>query len=806
MTLILYVSFIAYGSFGTALYWALPTIGFAILIGVISWLYQRSLDQSQVQIQALFGEVQASAEELAVKNEELKHLDKMKDEFLANTSHELRTPLNGIIGLAESLIDGAAGSVSPKMKMNLQLIMTSGRRLTNLVSDILDFSSMQSEGLFLQARPMHLRGLTQVVFELSKPLVGGKPLELVNEITVDVPWVYADENRIKQIMHNLLGNAIKFTPSGEVSVSAEVQGEWLAISVTDTGIGIAADSLDRIFESFQQVDGSTARVYGGTGLGLAVTKQLVELHGGRVWVESEVGKGSRFSFTLPITTDRPNSVETVERVERVKRVERAEKAESVAKEPEYKTPVKELSPSMFLSASAPSKSLSTAVSSALYSASEASLALSTPVTSAPLLGQERPRFHILVVDDEPINLQVLSNHLELQDYKVTQAIDGIKALSLLNEEKFDVVILDVMMPRMSGYEVCRRLRDNYMSHELPVLMLTAKDQVSDLISGFQAGANDYLTKPFSKDELLARINTHLRLTKMNEAYGRFVPHKFLYYLGKENILQVKLGDQVEKEMTVLFSDIRSFTTLSEKMTPEENFSFINAYLRRMSPVIREHNGFIDKYIGDAIMALFPGPADDALQAAIAMQKAIAHYNTHRAKSGYEPIRIGIGLHRGPMMLGTVGEDKRMDGTVISDAVNLAARLEGLTKLYGAGIVISKDMVDQLKEPEQYHFRFLAKEKVKGKKKKVAIYECIDGDEPDIFDLKLQTSTEFERGVELYQQDKFDAARILFKKVSTINPDDLGAVLYLQRIDNWGEVESDTKTEEEEEDLSLLANL
>ncbi|MCZ0900498.1 adenylate/guanylate cyclase domain-containing protein, partial [Microcoleus sp. HI-ES] len=173
-----------------------------------------------------------------------------------------------------------------------------------------------------------------------------------------------------------------------------------------------------------------------------------------------------------------------------------------------------------------------------------------------------------------------------------------------------------------------------------------------------------------------------RLAQLNKAYERFIPHQFLQFLEKSSIIDVELGDQVQLEMSVLFSDIRDFTTLSETMTPEDNFKFINSYLSRMEPVINENNGFIDKYIGDAIMALFSGEADNAVKAGIAMLHRLAEYNEYCANAGCAPIQIGIGINTGSLMLGTVGGPNRMDGTVISDAVNLASRVESLTKNYG----------------------------------------------------------------------------------------------------------------------------
>jgi two-component system sensor histidine kinase ChiS len=387
------------------------------------------------------------------------------------------------------------------------------------------------------------------------------------------------------------------------------------------------------------------------------------------------------------------------------------------------------------------------------------------------------------VDDEPVNLQVLVNHLSLQNYAITQASNGMEALAVMqNGFKPDLILLDVMMPHMTGYEVCQKIREHFPPNELPVVFLTARNQVSDLVEGLDSGANDYLTKPIYKNELLARIKTHIHLSKINIAYSRFVPREFLRFLDKESIVDVKLGDQVHKEMTILFSDIRDFTSLSENMSPKENFNFINSYLSRVSPVIRNHNGFIDKYIGDAIMALFPESAQNAVKAAIAMQQQVSLYNTHRLSNGYAPIAIGVGLHTGSLMLGTVGEKERMDTTVIADAVNLASRLEGLTKLYGAGIVISEQTLSRLDEPQAFSCRFLGRVRVKGKKAPVAVFEVYDGDPQPLIDLKTQTRADFEQGVYLYHQEQFSQAQAIFQQVLQTNEQDKAARLYIKRCE------------------------
>ena len=271
-----------------------------------------------------------------------------------------------------------------------------------------------------------------------------------------------------------------------------------------------------------------------------------------------------------------------------------------------------------------------------------------------------------------------------------------------------------------------------------------------------------------------------KLTQFNEASSRFVPCEFLQFLDKKSIVDVKLGDSVQKEMSVLFSDIRDFTTLSESMNPEDNFKFINAYLSRMEPAIVAHQGFIDKYIGDAIMALFSGSADDAVKAGIAMLHRLTEYNQHRINSGYMPIQIGIGINTGSLILGTVGGQNRMDSTVISDAVNLASRIEGLTKKYGASLLMSHHTFAILEDVNQYAFRLIDRLQVKGKSAEVSVYEVFDADPPKLREGKLITKTAFEEALLLYNLDSFRKAAKLFEEVLSLNPEDKVAQIYLER--------------------------
>ena len=270
------------------------------------------------------------------------------------------------------------------------------------------------------------------------------------------------------------------------------------------------------------------------------------------------------------------------------------------------------------------------------------------------------------------------------------------------------------------------------------------------------------------------------LQETNTAYARFVPKQILQFLGQNSITDIRLGDQVQRQMTILFADIRSFTTISESMSPRDNFDFINQYLRTIGPIIRKYNGFIDKYIGDAIMALFPDRPEDAVRAAIEMQGALVEFNVEGKELGRPAVTIGVGIHRGNLMLGTVGEEERMDGTVISDAVNLTSRLEGLTKQFGAPIIISEAVLESIQGKRHFEERYLGEIKVKGKQRSVKIFEVIDGEVINIARRKAIYVKEFERAVRYFEKGEFAHAGRLFSDVLKRNRGDMAAKMYQQR--------------------------
>ena len=275
----------------------------------------------------------------------------------------------------------------------------------------------------------------------------------------------------------------------------------------------------------------------------------------------------------------------------------------------------------------------------------------------------------------------------------------------------------------------------------------------------------------------AQRHTIEEISTLNVAYSRFVPRAFLDLLGKDDVRDVKLGDGIERHMTVLFSDVRSFTTISESLSPGETFGFINGLLSRTGPIVREHGGIVDKYVGDAIMALFPRAADDGVRAAIALQGAVQAHNVERAATGLPPIAVGVGLHCGSLMLGTIGEHERMDGTVIADAVNVASRVEGLTKYFGARVIVSDEIRATLTDPGAYTMRYLGRVAVMGKRQGVGMYEVLDGDPPERLAAKRATADDFAAAVTAFIAGSFDEAAERFTGV--LRADELdGAARYL----------------------------
>jgi class 3 adenylate cyclase len=271
------------------------------------------------------------------------------------------------------------------------------------------------------------------------------------------------------------------------------------------------------------------------------------------------------------------------------------------------------------------------------------------------------------------------------------------------------------------------------------------------------------------------------LARTNKPMKRFVPEEFMAFLGKSSVEQVRLGDHSQQDMAVMFADIRSFTALSERLPPEGTFRFINQYLARMGPTIRGNGGFVDKYMGDGIMALFPGSPEDAARCAIDMHMRLDEYNLQRQSAGEAPIRIGIGIHWGGIMLGTIGENERMDGTVLSDAVNVASRLEGVAKDFGVGVVASEAILAGLSDRGEYRTRYLGKVGVKGKRDLVPVFELYDGDPEELRARKDLIKAPFQKALVAFYAQDYASASVFLKQVQALMPEDEACQHYTRII-------------------------
>jgi len=326
---------------------------------------------------------------------------------------------------------------------------------------------------------------------------------------------------------------------------------------------------------------------------------------------------------------------------------------------------------------------------------------------------------------------------------------------------------------MGAIILARETDEQYAAADLKFLITLALQSSSAIESALLYEKN--IREAKEKEEAMRQI---LDVT------NKFVPHEFIRSLGHRVITDVQLGDQVEKVVTVLFSDIRSYTTLAEKMTPEENFRFVSSFNERIGPIIREHNGFINQYLGDAIMAIFPGNASDALSAAIDMQRAVRELNVRRSEEGKPSITIGIGMHTGPLIMGITGDRERLDATTIADTVNTASRLEGLTSHFKVGILLSESSLQQLSDTDSFHLRHLGLVQVKGKKEATRIFECFNGSGEKELSKKLHSLPVFREGMTDYLNKSFHEATNKFYQALQIFPEDTTVKLFLGKASHY----------------------
>lgn len=471
---------------------------------------------------------------------ELLHFDSLKDDFLVKTSHELRTPLHVILNLSKSILEGFLGPLKKEQQESLLLIHNVGRRLATLVENLLDAGNIKRGEIHNEPAPTSLQVVGDIIAEMSYLLPDRQSVKIINRTDPSLPLMYVDENRLKQILFNLIHNSIKYTKQGVITITAEVHNNHMQFSVEDTGIGIDEENLTRIFSSFYQVKNHHDRNQIGLGLGLSITKELVELSGGSISVTSTRGEGSCFTFTIPLAEDGQKNNDRTEKTVALPQVAAAEQLpvqyhfpQSIAGEKDYT---------------------------------------------------------ILIVDDEHPNLKLLMDMIVSLGYTVIAVDNGQAALEVIHEQEIDLVILDLMMPNLSGFDVCQQLRKEFDLFDLPVIVLTASGQLTDLIHSLQIGANEFLQKPIILDELKARVEFLLSMKKsakdalVNELtmyYSQIKPH-FLY-----NTLNTIIGltftdtKQTREALVHLATYFRAkldFTSYRSIVRLEDEIELVQSYL------------------------------------------------------------------------------------------------------------------------------------------------------------------------------------------------------------------------------------
>lgn len=390
------------------------------------------------------GNLQASQNNLRQVNLHLLEANRLKSEFLSVMSHELRTPLNAIIGFSEVLKDEGDGNITDRQEKYLVNIETSGRHLMQLINDILDLARVGSDSMELTREDVSIPQMMEDIRKLGHPFAAQRRIWLEVRASDPLPLVDAEAAKIKRVLYNLVSNGIKFTPEGgRVILEAHPLENMVEISVTDTGIGISPEDQKKIFAEFQQLDSTHSRRFEGTGVGLALSKKLVEQHGGRISVESELGKGSRFSFTLPMTPGRRRA---------------SDRSESF------------INPQPFIEKES--------------------------VKGQPL---------VLIVEDDPQTSELLSIWLGDASYRVAQAFDGEQALKLARELKPYAITLDILLPKIDGWQVLQKLKSDPDTENIPVIIVSILEKSR---RGMELGAFDYFVKPVEKKELLCRLESN----------------------------------------------------------------------------------------------------------------------------------------------------------------------------------------------------------------------------------------------------------------------------------------------------------
>lgn len=598
----------------------------------------------------------------------LQRMNNHKDQFLANTSHEFKNPLHSMLNMSQSVLKRERHMLQERSVKELDTVLSVGRRLTFILNDLIDVMSLQEGVPRLDKKAIRIQPIVTGVMDMLQFNAEVKSVRIANQIPDEFPPVLADENRVIQIVFNLLHNAVKYTNEGEATIKAYVSEGRAYIAITDTGIGMDAEMLKRLFLPYEQASTNETKIEGGFGLGLSISKQLVELHGGALEVSSAPEKGSTFTFSLELANE-PAGV----------RHERLQPLQALT------GPLKQLGD----------------ISVGLEQSGAASAA--APVATVRREGERRP--FILIVDDDPVNHQVLEAILPPDEYDLTMVTGGREALALLDAREWDLVITDIMMPQMSGYELTRRIREQYTLTELPILLLTARSQPKDVQSGFLAGANDYVTKPVEPLEIKSRIEALTTIKKMVREQlqleaawlqAQIQPHFLFNTLNAVTALSDIDLDKMRSLLDEFSHYLRSkfkFQNMDEFVPIEEELSLVRSYVYIEKVRFEERLQVvweIDDTSGISIPFLTIQPL---------VENAIRHGIMKRAQGGTITIRVSVLENRAEIIVEDdgVGMDEQQLQRLLDrkadnkSGVGLINTDQRLKRSFGTGLQITSTL-------------------------------------------------------------------------------------------------------------------
>ncbi|MGB3404976.1 MAG: response regulator [Microcoleaceae cyanobacterium] len=617
--------------------------------------------------------------------ERLLEVDRLKTEFFQNVSHEFRTPLTLMIGPLESSVNQLHDLPYSQAKIALR----NSRRLLRLVNQLLDLQRFDAGRMQPSFRPCDLVLFCQQTVEAFQPYCEKKGIYLETYFK-DCPPVYLDLERFDKVLYNLLSNAMKFTPTeGTITVSVEPAGNYCCLQVNDSGIGIRPEQIPHLFERFRQAEGSTNRSYEGSGLGLALVKELVDLHQGRISVDSVYGKGTTFVIWLPTGSAHLPGDQVLELPAELNARRAAVELADVEVEISEEQTIK---------------------GSNLEPKETVLVAESELVDNC-----------ILVVDDNPDLRQYVSRILQQMDFNVVTASNGSEGFEKAKHYRPEVIITDLMMPMVSGLDLIRMIREQVDLKGIPIILLTAKADEDTRIEGVERGADAYVSKPFNDRELLAEVR-NLRSLKENERrvaeLNRYLTESVLKrFLPPQMVEKAANGDLLldlnpePRVITILFTDLVGFTRISNALQARRIAELLNEYLAEMTQAVFATRGTVDKFIGDAVMAIYGAPEElppaeqvkRAIAAARQMLRSLAKLNQRWEAMGIinhktvPPLRFRCGIHQGSAVVGMFGAKERADYTAIGPSVNIASRLQEAA--HPNSILVSHEVAQYLQPQE-----------------------------------------------------------------------------------------------------------